>query len=292
MVRDAKNGLRDGMDGSAYPLAEWIAYNWWPLTASQRPSAYDAARWSWRLLPEQEWLRHHNMRAANEGQSWPDLTFVREGGVFCALWSADRADTPGPVRFLTSGKAFVPAAQVVRAPRAFVEDVLLRLADQGVDDTTLAREWRRVQASETDPEEAFCRAAARLGLDPFDVPEDVEENLQPYGLRGYGTTTPTDVCALLVPGALGPAAKRFAAARALGRALFRPTGAEFLLTGTRAAHEQMARAFAAELLAPAGGIQELLLALGTDSDGAYEVVASRYGVQPAVVRYQVGNQLQ
>lgn len=392
VVRDEANALRDGVHGSAYPLAEWIAYNWWPLTVSQRPSAYDATRWSWHLLPEEDWLRHHNLRAANEGQSWPDLTLVREGAVFCALWSADSADASGPVRFLTSGKAFLPAAQVIEALRGFVNVVLARLADHGLDDTTLAREWQRVQASQADPDEAsFCLAAARLGLDPFDVPEGVAEDLpvvadavdghllddfldsadpdhlagalawlqgaragvpagrtppladlrsvlrdlgpldpekpwaggydsaralrdslsaaptdpfnpsawvsvgqrqaEPYGLRGYGATTSDDSCALLVPRALGTVAKRFAAARALGRALFQPVGSEFLLTSTATVHEQAARAFAAELLAPASGIHEMLEALGSGTDGAYDAVARRYGVLPLVVRHQAGNQL-
>jgi hypothetical protein len=391
VVRDAANRLRDGVDGSAYPLAEWIAYNWWPLTMSQRPSALETARWSWRLIPQEEWLRHHNVRSANEGHSWPDLTLVREGGVFCAAWLADPADNPGAVRFLTSGKAFLAASDVIEALRAFVEAVLARLTDLGVDETSLSKEWRRVRSSEADPDEAaFCAAAARLGLDPFDVPESVAEALpgvaealdgdllgdfldsadpehlsgamawlrgaqaglpanrntiselrtalrdidpadsqqpwatgyqaaralrdwlgtepthpvdpsawvavgqrqaEPHGLRGYGATTSADSCSVLVPGPLGTPAKRFAAARALGRALFQPTGTAFLLTPTATPHQQRARAFAAELLAPASGIQQMLEALGDDSDGAYEAVAKRYGVRPLLVRHQVVNQL-
>lgn len=391
-VRGREGGPRDEVHGAAYPLAEWIVFNWWSLVAEQRPAAVEDAAWSWRHLPDQAWLRRHNMRAANEGQAWPDLTMVREGDVFAAVWEADEATTGAPVQFLTSGKAFVRASTVVEGLRAFVHKVIGRLADQGVHDTPLAKEWQRLQKSEADGgESAFCLAVARLGLDPYDTVDDIADRLpmlaaelgegllgdfldsadpahlqgaldwltgardglpaprtapllelrsaltdqdqvdgerawlagyeaakavrrqqslaatvpvdaltwvtvahrqaDPHGLSGYGATRQDDRCILLVPQGLGRGARQFTAARALGRALFQPLESEFLLTSTRATHERVARAFAAELLAPAAGIDEMLNALQLRDDAAYDAVADRYGVSPLVVKLQAHNQL-
>lgn len=391
-VRGRQGGPRDQVFGSAYPLAEWIAFNWWSLLAEQRPTAVPEEFWSWRAVQEHQWLRRHNTRAANEGQAWPDLTLVREGGLFSAVWNADIGGDPAPVRFLTSGKAFPRADQVVAELERFVQHVLDRLASQDVLDTPLAKEWQRVQdTARSSGEESFCRAAARLGLDPYDLPDAVADRLpllkaevggdllddfldsadptkldralawlqgarsglpqartaplsdlraavqdgpavdvnQPWfagyeaarlvrrhigvpdtdlvsvgrwvhlahrqadssGLGGYGATLADDTCSLLVPAALGQNRERFASARALGRALFQPVRSEFLLTATRATHESVARSFAAELLAPAAGVEQMIRALDGADEAAYDAIASRYEVSPLVIRLQAQNQL-
>ncbi|HEY5857936.1 MAG TPA: ImmA/IrrE family metallo-endopeptidase [Aldersonia sp.] len=64
-----------------------------------------------------------------------------------------------------------------------------------------------------------------------------------------------------------------------------------MLSATRGSDEQTARAFAAELLAPAAGIREMLGDLGSDDDAALDAVADRFGVSPLVVRHQYDNQI-
>lgn len=63
-----------------------------------------------------------------------------------------------------------------------------------------------------------------------------------------------------------------------------------MLSAAGSQDEQAARAFAAELLAPAVGIRELL---GGDrpDDVAFESIARRFGVSPLVVQHQYDNQL-
>lgn len=63
---------RRSLYGSLYPLAEWIAYNWWFLKAHSRPASLPIRTWSYgRLAGNQpslyRWLEHHNARAAG----WP-----------------------------------------------------------------------------------------------------------------------------------------------------------------------------------------------------------------------------
>jgi hypothetical protein len=83
----------------------------------------------------------------------------------------------------------------------------------------------------------------------------------------------------------------FGRARALGRVLARPTQRSFVLSGARGYDERVAGAFAAELLAPAQGIHEMLATLGEQDDFALETVARSFRVSPLVVRHQYDNQL-
>jgi hypothetical protein len=72
-VEDIGSGsTRRSLYGSLYPLAEWLAYNWWLIHAHTRPTALPSHRWSFSQLRhanrrEYAWLRHHNMRAAGDG---------------------------------------------------------------------------------------------------------------------------------------------------------------------------------------------------------------------------------
>jgi len=162
-----------------YPLAEWIAYNWWLLRADGRPASLlvrtgSAARPRSRA---RDLLRRHSLRAAGDGFSWPDLVFVPEGSSTRLVWHPDRELPAGHfVRFLSRGDKYLPAVEVERELSSLVESVLTRLSEQGVTATVLADEWAVIQR--TDPEEeAFCLAAARLGLDPYAEIEDIADQV-------------------------------------------------------------------------------------------------------------------
>lgn len=53
----------------------------------------------------------------------------------------------------------------------------------------------------------------------------------------------------------------------------------------------MARAFAAEFLAPAEGIRRMLETLGREDDTTVETIARQFGVSPLVVSRQLDNQV-
>jgi Zn-dependent peptidase ImmA (M78 family) len=89
----------------------------------------------------------------------------------------------------------------------------------------------------------------------------------------------------------GTNAKRFGQARALGRILARPDQHQFILSAAHSRDEHVARAFAAELLAPAAGIRQTLKSIDRDDDSALEAVAERFRVSPLVVRHQYDNQI-
>lgn len=176
-VDDARTGaMRRGVYTSAYPLAEWIVEHWWLLRTHVRPSAVPRRDWAWAKLSEQPWLRAHNARAAGGGLPWPDLTVVPEGATTRLTWNAGPGLADQPITFLTSGDAYVASDAAADALGRFVDQVLERLRDAGVSGTPLQEEWELIAGSD-DEETAFASSVARLGLDPYDVPDELSDDV-------------------------------------------------------------------------------------------------------------------
>lgn len=395
-VETSDHTFRRGVYGALFPLAEWIVENWWLLATSVRPSAISQTYWTWPNVHLHAWLRHHNLRAAGNGMAWPNLTVVPEGGVTCLRWSADSGNSLGTLRFVSAGTTFVPSDELLGSLANIVEAVLDRLTDAGLPKTQLAEDWTAL--GQLDQEEKdFCAIAARLGLDPFSVPDELADgiveaaellpasladdffdnadaggllqaarwtrrasgraestsrrarsalgplwsalsstaemplanttgrpwevgyalarrvrtvmNVQPAqpvkigiwvalgttsgpsgGIQGVAAVAAERCGLVLSESWSSPSSRAFAQARALGRTLAAPGRTTFMLSAAGSQDEQAARAFAAELLAPAVGIRELL---GGDrpDDVAFESIARRFGVSPLVVQHQYDNQL-
>jgi hypothetical protein len=397
-VEAADGTFRRSAYGSLYPLAQWVASNWWLLTSHVRPSAVEARYWTWQNVRTYPWLSVHNFRSAGDGMPWPDLTVVSEGPVTCMAWAQDRQRFFSPVRFASEGYAIVRADEMRACLAGIVDRVLERLAESKLPKTQLAEEWGAIAAAD-DEERDFCQTVARLGLDPYSVSErtadevlriaadmpaevagdffdsaDVADlpgaaewvrramsvserasakaanTLRPLhkallshvgslantakderpwligyamarqvrselgldntgqfdtspwvrlgdvsapsnGLHGVLTVT-GDRCGLVLDSRrLGVASSRFGQARALGRALAHPEHQRFVLSAARGQDEQVARAFAAELLAPADGIRTSLDVLGKHDDAALEAIAAHFKVSPLLVRHQYDNQI-
>ncbi|MGH9129778.1 MAG: ImmA/IrrE family metallo-endopeptidase [Acidimicrobiales bacterium] len=104
-------------------------------------------------------------------------------------------------------------------------------------------------------------------------------------LHGLAVSSPQRDQACLVLGSRQRAeGQLFASARCLWSLLFEPGEQCYLLTASRSRRQQASRAFAAELLAPAEGIRELL--------GDPNVsVPDHFGVSETVIERQIENQL-
>lgn len=183
LVEDRESGSsRRSIYCPLYPLAEWIAYNWWFLQADARPSGFlsqerGTVNPASRRLPASVRDRH-SIRASGDGFAWPDLLIVPDGGGQTrVVWEPDRPRVSNwPIRFLTRGDIRIGNEIVQRELELLVSSVLTRLTEQGVTDTVLAKEWQAIQ--ETSPEEAeYCLAAARLGLDPYCDSDDYEQEI-------------------------------------------------------------------------------------------------------------------
>src|SRR5450756_296322 len=390
-VEAADGTFRRSVYGSLYPLAYWIASNWWLLTSHVRPSATETRYWTWQNTRTYPWLSQHNLRGAGDGMAWPDLTLVPEGAVTRIVWTQDHHRHLTPVRFASDGYEIIPTDELQIELAGVVDRILERLAESGLRKTPLAEEWSAVGKAD-DEEKAFCRTVARVGLDPYSVsdemadavvgiagklPVDIRDDffdsadvtalagaaawarraipvagraagkaardLQPfyqiaeprididrpwtlgyamarqlrnelnvrdadqfdvspwvglgdvsapsYGIQGLVTVSDGRCGAVLGARGAGAMASRFGQARALGRALTHPGQEHFILSAARGRDERIARAFAAELLAPAEGIRLTLDSIGQSDDSALETIAQHYRVSPLVVRHQYDNQI-
>ena len=146
-----------------FPLAEWLADNWWFLQSeAERPDT----------ATSREFDRRHNLRWAREGFVLPSLRFVSLGDGVEAHWQPlDIADAG--IRFVASGNAILSGSAFFQTLREFVNAVVTRLDDMGLPGTTLHEQWRAIQEADPDEQE-FCDAAARLGKDPYAVDSELE----------------------------------------------------------------------------------------------------------------------
>ncbi|GAA4855751.1 hypothetical protein [Saccharopolyspora rosea] len=217
--------LAEHVTTALYPLAEWVAFNWWSLNADARPGTQISqlrfayrngvgdARGAW-------WMRsrRHVLRAACDGFHWPDVIFVPEGRETRVVWMPDATSaTRERTRFVARGNAVVESAGFVVALRGFVDAVTERLAARGITGTPLQTEWDAIRRA-GEEETAFCLAAARLGLDPYseagphreaiaEVLKQLPEPLATDFLNGVGAEHVTDRLGWLAEarGLVGPA---------------------------------------------------------------------------------------
>jgi len=175
LVDDTKSGVRHAVYTAAYPLAEWIAYNWWSLRHEIRASAIPSHSWAWSTVHGNPWLRRHNFRGAGGGMPWPDFTVVPEGGVSRVTWRSGPGLSHQPIRFIGSGDHYLQSDQLADELARFVTQVGDRLDGIGIA-SPLSKEWRALSELDED-EAAFAQASARLGLDPFSMAEDAEREL-------------------------------------------------------------------------------------------------------------------
>ncbi len=158
--------LRHGPYVAGYPLAEWLAWNWWKLRWELgRPSGQDARR---------RWDFAHQMATIGEGYAWPNIMIFSDG--MQSFLESEPSRSPGAVLFRYIGaqrREAVSTEEMESAFDGFVESILARLEDHDIRDTNLHRLWDDLAIEREDPEVTrFRRLEAQLGYDPDDVDED------------------------------------------------------------------------------------------------------------------------
>ncbi|HEO71205.1 MAG TPA: hypothetical protein ENN80_08070 [Candidatus Hydrogenedentes bacterium] len=156
--------VRDHVYVSLYPLAEWLATNWYPLL-------YETTGWA---RPNAS--RRHLLLNAGEGFVLPRLLIQPEGDCIELDW--DACSFPySEFSFLSSGTAHVSREQVEREFIELIQATVSRLADCGLPYRTLLEdEWEALNALDSE-EKAFCRTVGALGLDPFSTSEEVDNDI-------------------------------------------------------------------------------------------------------------------
>jgi IrrE N-terminal-like domain len=164
-VEDHRSGsVRNGIYVPLYPIAEWMVANWWFLWNEWRTDRPDS---------------RHNLLAAREGFALPDLSFLPTETRTQLLWRPKAASQLDRVSFLVEGSRVLSKETVQQELRGFIEAVVQRLDDRGVDGSFLVGEWNAILEAEKDPDQKrFCEQAARLGLDPFDSERHIEDTIE------------------------------------------------------------------------------------------------------------------
>lgn len=145
---------------SLYPLAEWIAANWWTLTEESE------------LPGRTGFLDRHAMNRGRSGYCVPDLRFSPEGDDLLVKWVAYNFQH-APIDFITDGSMRLMKEHVEDVLRGFVDKVCDRLGNAGITDSWMQEEWASIQKTICDTDETeFCKAAAWLGRDPYDLSDD------------------------------------------------------------------------------------------------------------------------
>ncbi len=136
----------------AVHLAEGLANDWWRIFGGRD--------------------REYRIQRYRTGFALPDLSFRADGSTFEVTGRTFYSENPH-LRFPFAGDETLPRGAAESTLSRFIENVVDRLAGEGVRNSEVALCWSRVAGSRNDPDEqAFCEAAGALGLDPYAIAED------------------------------------------------------------------------------------------------------------------------
>lgn len=150
--------VRDFVYVPLYPLAEWLATNWWFLSHELG-----------NPMKEQSphFHRRHMVSAGREGYAYPNLQVLSSGKRTHLIWKRELLPWIG-IEFLNQGESCVDTIEFRDSCADFVDRVIRRLTALGVDSTYLQDEWAAIQSADID-ESRFCETAAGIGWDPYAI---------------------------------------------------------------------------------------------------------------------------
>ena len=158
--------VRDFVHVPVYPLAEWLATNWWFLTYELENPTKEG---------DPEFHRRHSLSANSEGYAFPNLEVVPAGACTRISWTQDLSPW-SKVEFLERGELWVDSGAFRETCIDFVDGVIRRLVSRGVDHTFLQEEWAAVQAADQE-ESRFCATAGALGRDPYSLDDPERDRI-------------------------------------------------------------------------------------------------------------------
>jgi hypothetical protein len=150
---------------SAFPLAEWLAWNWWRLRWEPRTRAAD-------------WPVAHRLSTIGRGYVWPNVTIVSDGERVALIAEPTAKRPEEPLRYLARHTAIVTARAFEMALDQFMTQIGARLSLMGITESNFEKIWSEVVAERSDPELAQRRKfEALLGADPDESDPEMIERL-------------------------------------------------------------------------------------------------------------------
>ncbi len=146
----AAGAVSDHVAVSLYGLAHGLAHDWWTIFGV-RDQAISLTRY-------------------RSGYLLPDLRLGFDGDAF-EIQAHQRVYVHPDVRFWAGPSEVLSRADAEAWLSSLIEEVLLRLRQNGLPQTSAALRWERVLASRRTDEAVFCEAAGSLGIDPYQIDE-------------------------------------------------------------------------------------------------------------------------
>ncbi|WFP74016.1 ImmA/IrrE family metallo-endopeptidase [Mesorhizobium sp. WSM4906] len=156
--------VRDAVYLPLYPLAEWIAENWFFLQFEAH--TYESREAFWR---------RHSFVWADSGYSFPQF-LIQPTGLHTDLVWIPKYKGYSTIEYLGKGSSTSLTSQVIDELRNLLDAVNGRLESFGIFGTHFQNEWRFISEMNSD-EIDFARMAASSGIDPFNMEESIEEGI-------------------------------------------------------------------------------------------------------------------
>lgn len=172
LIDDTSRSVRSSLFLPLYPLAEWIATHWWFLFFEVETPGRSTS---------DQYDKRHNLRYGAEGFALPSLTIQPMGERIRLVWQPARLDAQN-LEFTASGSDDTSAVELRQTFSDFITIILRRLHEQGIENTLLEQEWNDIQAVDSHELE-FCSAVASLGLDPYTLNEQKQQEIMDVSQR-------------------------------------------------------------------------------------------------------------
>ena len=160
---------RDHLRVPMSQMAEWVVSNWFFLFHEPSDSGNTQ-----RLGFEDR----HNLSYAGNGFVFPPLTIAPTDGAIVMRWEVGHPEFSS-IRFARYGEERVPTNEVEDAFRSLVEDTLRKARRGNSPLEDLEDAWQDICNLDEDECE-FARAAALIGLDPFEIEDRYADGITEF----------------------------------------------------------------------------------------------------------------
>ena len=157
-----------------FSVAEWLVTNWWYIwyevgDASEQRPAFES---------------RHNLAFAGDGFVLPSLNMIPTSGRVHLQWTRYKP-RHARIEFVDEGRQSVERDELESEFRNLIDAVIERLhgrPETGAAADNLGQAWNAINDLDAD-ERDFSRAAALLGIDPFDVQDTVADAIVAFWER-------------------------------------------------------------------------------------------------------------
>ena len=167
VVDHTDSRVRERIHVPLYPIAEWLATNWWCLLHESEDRIG---------VTESSFRQRHALGSSREGYRYPDLQVVSSDTNTRLAWKNDQLQWSCLEFLEREGCQWIDKLEFRDTCARFVDCVVARLSSSGVTDTLLQEEWRAIRDADED-ERKFCQTAAALGCDPYSIDQDTQADV-------------------------------------------------------------------------------------------------------------------